>query len=100
MGLMVIIIFLLLCVFHSNRLQVWIAIDQFVNALLWGWADETLSARAWRCQFKKRRWMWVVETINLIVFWQINHCKRANESEHAQRHIAPEYRPESAKQNQ
>ncbi len=28
--------------------QVAIAIDQLLNALLGGWADETLSARMWR----------------------------------------------------
>jgi len=28
--------------------QIAIAIDQFLNALLGDWADETLSARMWR----------------------------------------------------
>lgn len=28
--------------------QIPIALDQFVNTLFGGWADETLSCRAWR----------------------------------------------------
>ncbi|OZA06761.1 MAG: hypothetical protein B7X95_01375 [Methylophilaceae bacterium 17-44-8] len=79
---------------HSNRLQIWIVIDQLLNALLWGWSDETLSARAWRCRFKKSRWMWAVRIINCVVFWQDNHCQSAYQSEKLQRHIAPEYRSE------
>ena len=35
--------------------QLFIAIDQLGNALLAGYADETLSARAYRSQHKKRR---------------------------------------------
>jgi hypothetical protein len=34
--------------------QILIAIDQFLNTLLGGWADETVSARAWRQQHKGR----------------------------------------------
>lgn len=94
MGIVFWSLFLLLLVMHSNRLQIWIVIDQLLNALLWGWADETLSARAWRMRYKKRRWMWAVRIINCVVFWQDNHCQSAYTSEKLQRHISPEYRPE------
>ena len=37
--------------------QVLIAFDQLVNALLGGWADESLSAHAWRQHLEgKRDW--------------------------------------------
>jgi hypothetical protein len=94
MGIVLLILFVLLFVLHSNRLQVWIVLDQLLNALLWGWSDETLSARAWRMRHKKRRWMWLTNAINWVVFWQENHCRSAYESEKLQRHLAPEYRRE------
>lgn len=37
--------------------QVLIAFDQLINALLGGWADETLSSRAWRHYVKGRSQM-------------------------------------------
>lgn len=33
---------------HPDGFQVMVAVDQLVNTLLGGWADETLSARAYR----------------------------------------------------
>ena len=33
---------------HPDGAQIAVAFDQLVNTLLGGWADETLSARAWR----------------------------------------------------
>lgn len=66
---------------HPDKLQVLIALDQFVNTLLWGYADETLSSRAYRhAEIKKdRRWPMVI--INALFFWQKDHCKSAYESE-------------------
>lgn len=90
---MVTCIFLLVClVLHSNRFQIWLAIDQLINALLWGWADEAFSARAWRSRLKKLRYMRSVAMINRIFFWQKNHCKEAYESEKYRRQMPPEYR--------
>lgn len=40
----------------SRLHQTLIAIDQVFNALASGWADETLSARAYRMDGTKRRW--------------------------------------------
>lgn len=45
--------------------QVLIAIDQLANAIIGGWADETLSSRAWR---EDRRRLVVV--IDCIFFWE------------------------------
>lgn len=66
---------------HPDKLQVLIALDQFVNTLFCGYADETLSARAYRhAEIKKdRRWPMVI--INALFFWQKDHCKSAYESE-------------------
>lgn len=71
--------------------QLWIAFDQFVNALLAGWADETLSCRSWRQQHKPR-YAIAVKVINGIFFWQNNHCRGAYHQERQRMHIAPELR--------
>lgn len=79
--------------------QTFIAWDQAINATFgpifsWsiGYADETLSARAWRCQHKP--WGKVFRPlIDLLFFWQgPNHCRRAYETELLRRNLPPEYR--------
>jgi hypothetical protein len=60
--------------------QVLIAVDQLGNALLAGWADETLSSRSYR-QNKKMRWRIMEKVINTIFFFQPDHCRQAYEAE-------------------
>lgn len=67
-----------------------IAFDQFANAILGGWPDETLSAYAWRKQD------WRCKAINALFFWQKNHCRASYESEKNRRHLPPELRDEPA----
>jgi hypothetical protein len=55
--------------------QIPIAFDQFVNTLFGGWADETLSSRAWRERHKKRRWKIIRHVIDVLFFWQQGHCQ-------------------------
>ena len=61
--------------------QTFLALDQFINTLLpapfegFGFADETISARAWRLRksdhwFCKNAHKW----IDRIFFWHYNHC--------------------------
>lgn len=81
--------------------QLFIAVDQLINAIIppWGgtlsYADETLSARAYRAYrdgdlFGKL----TMKPINLLFFWQgPDHCKRAYLKEIARQNLPPEYRP-------
>ena len=63
-------------------LNVAIAADQAVNALLAGAPDETLSSRAHRMQLNGHRyWGWTAKAINLLFFWEADHCRAAHESE-------------------
>src|SRR5690625_2592876 len=71
--------------------QLAIAVDQLVNAALFGWADETLSSRAYRTQYK-RRWRVIMRVINGIFFWQENHCRDAYLFERDKGHVPPEFR--------
>lgn len=62
-------------------MQVAIAFDQLLNALFAGYADETISSRAFRCQHQKRRWKIARIVIDKIFFWQDAHCMEAFISE-------------------
>lgn len=76
------------------------AVDQTVNTLffhteyngrrVWGYADESISARCWR--LKNKGWTWQYKVINKIFFWQSNHCEYAYESEKLRRQLPAEYR--------
>lgn len=74
--------------------QILIALDQLLNVFVYlkvdgmGYADETLSARAWRIKDKSNLYTW----INRLFFWQENHCKKAYEEELANRQLPREYR--------
>ena len=59
-----------------------IAVDQLANTVLAGHPDETLSSRAWRAeQSGQRYWGWTARAINLLFFWQADHCRQAYASE-------------------
>ena len=59
-----------------------IAFDQQLNTLLGGAPDETLSSRAHRMRLKGHRyWGWTATAINLLFFWEADHCRAAHESE-------------------
>lgn len=74
--------------------QFLVSIDQMFNALIylkgdgWGYADETISARSWRCRDKTNFYKFV----NILFFLQNNHCKEAYESEVDRKQLPSEYR--------
>ena len=99
--------------------QVLLAIDQLLNTLLlFGhrgtYADETLSARAWRQSREGRPWRWVLcrRLIDALFIWQDAwllfkeqhtgrfHCQRAYDNEQARLGLPPEYRPTPNKKGQ
>lgn len=72
--------------------QVLIAIDQLVNALLLGYADETLSSRAYRAHSKGRFWGQVFMPVINTLFFSRNHCAEAYNSERLRLQVPPEAR--------
>lgn len=76
---------------HPDCLQILIALDQFVNTLLCGYADETLSSRSYRL-YTSGKLKWPMKVINVIFFWQDNHCKESYESEMKRSQLPPEMR--------
>jgi hypothetical protein len=72
--------------------QVLIAVDQLVNALLGGMADETLSCRAYR-MYVRDRIVGIIayKVINCIFFWEDDHCYSSYVSELNRRHLPKEF---------
>ncbi len=71
---------------RHNAHQMAIAIDQLGNVIVSifflekAWADETLSAHAWRWHLDGVR-DWPYRLIDTLLFWQQDHCRSAYESE-------------------
>ena len=66
--------------------QVAIAIDQLINTVFGGYADETLSARAHRTG---SAWEPVIDAL---FFWQADHCFESYLSEKERKQMPQEYR--------
>lgn len=79
----------------SYAKQIFIAFDNVVNTLLKGKADETISARAYRCGVvddkPKRRWVLARHCIDVLFFWQSEHCRGAYISQWQRRHMPSHY---------
>ena len=70
--------------------QILIAIDQLLNTLLLGMADETLSARLWRTRHPMRRW------VDVLFWWDregpVRHCELSYRAELLRHHLPARYR--------
>ena len=73
--------------------QVLIALDQLVNAIFGGWADETLSSRTWRHKDQPgwRLLRWILDTVAAL-FGDKNHCRASYVSEKNRTQCPPEVR--------
>lgn len=71
--------------------QVIIAFDQLLNALCGGWADETFSSRCWRWEQSGKR-SWPRKFIDLLFWWEADHCRESYESERLRLQMPPELR--------
>ena len=74
--------------------QVLVALDQLLNAVLGGFSDETLSARAYRNDSPagKARWRIARRVIDTLFFLEPGHCFKAFMSEIDRRQYPPSYR--------
>ena len=76
----------------SPRRWVWnvlVGIDQLGNALIGGYSDETISARAGRYTGKLWYWTWLAKVLNWI---DPGHTNHAMDAEQKQTQQAPTYR--------
>lgn len=75
---------------HPDGFQILVALDQLLNTLIGGYADETLSSRAHRRRLRGKGGVaWVIDHI---FFWQDEHCKTAYESELERAQLPVEFR--------
>jgi len=86
--------------------QIAIAFDQFLNtvpnilmplfpSIEYGYADETISARAWRRSKDSEAWERFRVFIDALFFWQKGHCFQSYLNEAERRHLPSEYRNET-----
>jgi hypothetical protein len=74
-------------------MQVLIAIDQLLNALLFGYADETLSSRAYRADRDGKAFgKFFRPMIDTIFFWDKRHCFQAYLAEVSRRQYSKNFR--------
>ena len=72
--------------------NVLVALDQVLNTLLAGYADETLSSRAHRAYVKNKPFKFFRYIINTIFWWQTDHCLEAYNYEKRRQDLPPEMR--------
>ena len=75
--------------------QIFIALDQLINTLFGGWADETISSVAWRKRHEGKGWALLRKMIDSLFFWQENQCESAYLSEKNRLQCPPELRGKS-----
>ena len=75
--------------------QIFIALDQLINTLFGGWADEPISSVAWRKRHEGKGWALLRKMIDSLFFWQENHCESAYLSEKNRLQCPPELRGKS-----
>lgn len=75
----------------SRVREVLIAIDQLLNAIAGGYADETMSARCWRLR-AQQPYAALRSAIDGLFFLQVDHCKSSYESELERAQLPAEYR--------
>lgn len=68
-----------------------IAIDQLANTIFCGSPDETLSSRAWRLEQERGR-KWPRILIDLLLWFDKDHCKESYESEILRKQLPPSMR--------
>ncbi len=73
-------------------INVLVAFDQFINALFGGWADETISSRAYRMKDTTRAWRIWHAVINAVLFIQPDHCRIAYDYERNRWQMPPDLR--------
>lgn len=72
--------------------QIAIAIDQLLNALIGGYADETLSSHAYRMWLQGKPWGFLKYVIDRLFFLEQEHCLSSYLSERKGLQLPPELR--------
>ena len=82
--------------------QIFLALDQLANVLpppidgTVGYADETLSSHAYRMWRDEKPWGILCHVIDMLFFWQSQHCFDSYVSETKRYQLPPEFRGSNA----
>lgn len=76
---------------YSYMKNLLIGVDQLFNCVFNGYADESLSSRAYRSH-RDNMVHWPYCLLNFLFFWQDDHCKQSYQSEVDRRQLPPEFR--------
>ena len=79
--------------FTKHLKQFLIALDQVVNTMCGGYADETLSCRAYR-HYMRGEHKWVKVLIDCLFFFDKDHCYNSYLSEQERLQLPPALRKE------
>lgn len=70
---------------YQWHVEVLLALDCLLNAVLRGWHHETLSSRAWRAWGNRKAFGRIFRPLIDVLFvwqsWRLDHCKRHHEAE-------------------
>jgi hypothetical protein len=72
--------------------NIMIAVDQLFNCILGGMPDETISAKVWRMRDRHIIWEQLRITIDILFWFDDNHCRESYESELYRKQISSEYK--------
>ena len=71
--------------FYAWHIEVLMALDCVLNAVLRGWHHETLSSRAWRAWVNGKKFGLIFRPLIDLLFiwqtWRLDHCKRHHDLE-------------------
>lgn len=80
---------------HPDAFEFLVAVDQLVNTVFGGYADETISSRSHRAYVSGKR-KWTRNLINAIFFLQQDHCREAYEAEIERTQLPPQMREQES----
>jgi hypothetical protein len=72
-------------------LAIRVAISRLLNATLCGYSGEMLSARAYRMRNTSLFWGVMMEVLDSVFWWQLDHCRGCYEFEKARTDKPEEY---------
>jgi hypothetical protein len=74
----------------SRAREIGVGLTQLLNAFCGGYASECFSSRCWRLR-EYRPFNVVYRVVNVIFFWQPNHCKASYDAQVARWNVPADY---------
>lgn len=79
-------------VFIFWKHQMLVSLDQLINTMFIGWADETISSRVYRLSQYEKFYIPIKKFINSLFFLENDHCFNSYDGERKRIQFPPELR--------